>query len=441
MPRSQPLDRWTDQVRTAFPDLSRPQATVLALYSFGMILAQRCGLHSVVTALVPVLGASFHTVRSRLQEFYQPAAAKSGRRRDELDVTTCFAPLLAWILQGWRSTHLALALDATSLGDRFTVLSIGLVYRGQAIPVAWKVLPANIPHPWGPEWRALVRAFAGTVPAGYTVLVMTDRALYSRRLYGEIQALGWHPVMRITKLSKFRKRGSKRAIPVTALAPRPGCRWQGRGTAFPKHPERRLECTPMACWEEGDDEPWFLVTDLEPDQAESLWYGMRSWIEGGYKLLKSGGWQWQATRMADPDRVERLWLVLAVATCYLLAMGGEADEEAFASATVTEPVSPSAEAATTGPRPAATGPGKARRRRRGASERQTATGEPRRRRSGTKERLVSVFRQGLAVLVSVLIAGHALPKPSWEPEAWSELRCGITASQQPQTPVPKNPSQ
>ena len=53
MPRSQPSDRWTDQVRTAFPDLSRPQATVLALYSFGMFLAQRCGLSSVVTALVP----------------------------------------------------------------------------------------------------------------------------------------------------------------------------------------------------------------------------------------------------------------------------------------------------------------------------------------------------------------------------------------------------
>jgi hypothetical protein len=253
--------------------------------------------------------------------------------------------------------------------------------------------------------------------------------------------LGWHPVMRITKLSKFRTGRSKRSIPVTALVPRPGTRWQGRGTAFPKKPERRLECTLMACWEEGYDEPWFLVTDLAADRAEGLWYGMRSWIEGGYKLLKSGGWQWQATRMTQPDRVERLWLVLAVATCSVLAMGGQADEEVFASATLTEPVSPSGEPAS-GPKPASRGPGKARPRRRSASPRQTVTRQPRRRRSGTKERLVSVFRQGLAVLVSVLIAGHALPKPSWKPEAWLELRCGlITASQQPLTPIPKNPSQ
>jgi hypothetical protein len=425
----------------AFPNLSRPQATVLALYSFGMILAQRCGLSSVVTALVPVLYLSYHTIRSRLQEFYQPADAKSGRQRDDLDVTACFAPLLAWILQGWQSTSLALALDATSLGDRFTVLSISIVYRGQAIPVAWKVLHANLPHPWKPEWIALLRLVSGLVPSGYTVIVMTDRGLYARWLYQEIVGLGWHPVMRITKLSKFRKGRSKRSLPVTELVPQVGCRWQGRGAAFPKKPERRLECTLLACWEEGCDEPWFLVTDLAPDQAESLWYGMRSWIEGGFKLFKSGGWQWQLTRMTEPDRVERLWLVLAVATCYVLAVGGEADEEVFASATVTEPVSPSAEPAR-GPKPTSPGPGKARRRQRSASPRETAPRQPRHRRTGTKERLVSVFRQGLAVLVSILIAGHVLTKPSWKPEAWLELRCGITtAEQQPLTPIPKNPSQ
>lgn len=411
-----PLDQWIGQVADAFPKLSRPQAKVLALYSFGMFLAQRCGLNSVVTVLVPLMSVGFKTLRSRLQEFYQPAAAKSGRHRAQLDVTTCFAPLLAWILRDWQSTRLAVALDATSLGDRLTVLSIAVVYRGEAIPVAWKVLPANVPHPWKPEWRALVRSFAGLVPAGYTVIVMTDRALYARWLYREIQSLGWHPVMRITKLSKFRERGSAQAVPVTTLVPQPGRRWQGRGLAFPKKPERRLDCTLMACWEKGYEEPWFLVTDLDPDQAEALWYGMRSWIEGGYKLLKSGGWEWQATRMEQPDRVQRLWLVLAVATRYVLAVGGEADEAQFADATVPEPVE-------------------------AARDRRASGRQPQRRRTGTKQRLVSIFRQGLAVLFSVLISGHQLPQPSWRPESWLEIRSGIKASpDQPPTPIPKNPS-
>jgi hypothetical protein len=49
MTRLQPLDDWTRQVADAFPELSRPQATVLALYSFGMFLAQRCELNSVLS--------------------------------------------------------------------------------------------------------------------------------------------------------------------------------------------------------------------------------------------------------------------------------------------------------------------------------------------------------------------------------------------------------
>ena len=226
--------------------------------------------------------------------------------------------------------------------------------------------------------------------------------------------------MRITKQSKFRERGSRRAVTVTDLAPQPGCRWQGRGTAFPRHAERRLDCTLMACWEEGYEEPWFLVTDLAPEEAEALWYGMRSWIEGGYKLLKSGGWEWQATRMTDPGRAERLWLVLAVATLYVVAIGGEADEAEFADATAPEPADQSARS-NPGRRPARGG----RRRTGDAAERPVRAREPRRRPSGTKRRLVGIFAQGLAVLVSLLVGGHELPRPSWRPEAWLEIRAEV----------------
>jgi hypothetical protein len=428
MPRQTPVYAWVEQVVTVFPHLSRPQATVLALYSFGAILAQRCGLNSVATALVPLLGVKFLTIRSRLSEFYQPATAKSGAARRQLDVTACFAPLLAWVLKGWPATRLALALDATDLGARFTVLSLSVVYRGSAIPVAWKVLPANVHHAWKPEWIALLRSFSQRLPPGWTVILMTDRALYARWMFQEIVALGWHPLLRITRMSKFRTAGSKADRPVTAFAPKPGCRWQGRGVAFPRKPQRRLPCTLLACWEPGHDEAWFVVTDLDPDRCEGLWYGMRSWIEQGFKLLKRGGWQWQASRMTDPERAARLWLVLAVATRSVLAVGGQADADEPAVETIPEP-SPT--------RPA--------RRRPTEPERQAASPHvrppaPRRRATGTKQRLVSVFRQGLAALVSILIAGHPLQAPHWKPEPWLEIRAENTRpAPQPPTPIPKNP--
>src|SRR5271166_5214282 len=233
MSRHTPLYSWIGQVASAFPSLSRPQATVLALYSFGAILAHRCGLNSVAVTLTALMDVGNSSIGSRLQEFYQPASAKSGTQRRELDVTTCFAPLLTWTLKGWPSNRLALALDATSLGDRFTVLSISVVYRGSASPVAWKIVRANVPHAWKPEWIALLRLFQTLVPAGWTVIVMSDRGLYARWLFQEIVALGWHPLMRITRTGKFRKTGSRSSLPVTAFVSKTGQRWQGRGVAFP----------------------------------------------------------------------------------------------------------------------------------------------------------------------------------------------------------------
>jgi hypothetical protein len=68
-----------------------------------------------------------------------------------------------------------------------------------------------------------------------------------------------------------------------------------------------------------------VLTDLEPEQATVAWYGMRRWIEAGFKSIKRGGWHWHQTKMVDPDRAERLWLAIAVATLWVVSVGGEAD--------------------------------------------------------------------------------------------------------------------
>ena len=61
---------------------------------------------------------------------------------------------------------MAIAMAATSLGDLFVVLAISVVYRGCAMPVAWKVLKAEEKHAGKPEWQALLKRFQGLVPKG-----------------------------------------------------------------------------------------------------------------------------------------------------------------------------------------------------------------------------------------------------------------------------------
>jgi hypothetical protein len=145
--RPRALSAWTAELASAFPHLSKPQSKVLAEYSLGMVLAGRCGLSCTAFALSRWLGETFDAVRERLRDWYCGAADKSGSsrggRRREVGVDACFSPLLAWVLRDWRGPDLAVALDATTLGERFVVLEAAVLYRGCAVPVAWAVLPAT----------------------------------------------------------------------------------------------------------------------------------------------------------------------------------------------------------------------------------------------------------------------------------------------------------
>jgi hypothetical protein len=324
MPRPEPLYQWADRVATRFADLPRPTAFVLALWAFGMVLAHACTLSAVALHLACLLGRPVNTVRQRLREFYKPAAKKAGRHRTELDPAACCAPLVRWVTAGWADRRVALALDVTNLADRFHVLACAVCYRGCAVPVAWAVLPGGQKGQWHPHWVALLDRVAVALGPGWQVVVLTDRGLESARLFRAITGHGWHPVMRAKAAGKFRPAGWHRFYPLGWFAARPARRFAAAGVAYTGE---RLPCTLLACRAAGADEPWLLLTDLGPGAADPCWYAFRSWVEQGFKVLKAGGWDWGRTRVTAPDRAARQWVALAVATLWLVEVGGLAEAE------------------------------------------------------------------------------------------------------------------
>lgn len=89
----------------------------------------------------------------------------------------------------------------------------------------------------------------------------------------------------------------------------------------------RLTCTLLMHWEAGYEAPWAVLTDLAPEEAEVSWYGMRTWIETGFKDFKRGLWGWHRSKMVDANRVERLWLAMAVAQVWTVSIGCQAEEK------------------------------------------------------------------------------------------------------------------
>lgn len=351
MSRPLELSAWVDCVSTHLPGLRTPQATVLALWSFGTAVIGRCGRTSVSCFLAGVLHRNEHAVDQQLREWSCEAEAKRGTHRQAVEVQACFAPLLRWVLSLWPATdrHLALALDATTLGQRFTILALCVLYDHTALPIAWVVLPAAQPGAWKKHWLALLRHVRDGVPPDWTVLVMADRGLYAPWLFRAVRRQGWHPFLRLNTGGSYRPRRQHAWQPLAGVVPQPGTRWKGAVVCFKR---QAVRSTLVARWETGYAEPWLILTDLAPEQAEAAWYAWRTWIECSFKTLKRGVWQWQATRMTDPQRASRLWLVLALATLWTISVGSAAEATAPVSPLSALPPSPPARpVAARSPRP------------------------------------------------------------------------------------------
>ena len=98
--------------------------------------------------------------------------------------------------------------------------------------------------------------------------------------------------------------------------------------------------------------------------------------------MKRGGWDWQQTKMSDPARASRLWLVMAVATFAVVRAGGMAPSglEALEWDGVPD----------------------------------LAPLRPR----GTRPRLLSCFRRGLVRLLVALVQGRRWPRGRLLPVPW-----------------------
>jgi hypothetical protein len=391
MSRHPQVYAWSQEITTRLPSLSPALAGVLALWSVGMVLARRCGLDSVTTHVAAVLGQSFDTVRQRLREFYQEAGAKRGVKRKDFAVGACFAPLLTWVLSFWTNKRLALALDVTNLGSRFHGLCISVLYGGIGIPVAWKILVGNQPEAWHPHWCELLGRLKAAVDQDWQVVVLSDRGLESPRLFAAIVELGWHPLMRVKAGGKFRPNGWRNWYWMRDFVRRPGGRFAMVGAAYKGEP---MNCTLLACWDEGHEEPWLLLTDLSASAGNPCWYAWRAWIEQGFKVTKSAGLNWQNTRMTRADRAERQFLAIAVTTLWLVAVGAEVERRA--------------EIETIGPLRWPQG------------DTANAADRPRR---------IRLFVLGAAAVLAALVNHQCMPHGKFSPEAWPEATDVSTISE------------
>jgi hypothetical protein len=221
---------------------------------------------------------------------------------------------------------------------------LALRWHGRAVPLIWQSWTADQP---GQQWtRAIPRlcaAVAAVLPAGVEPVLLVDRGLGTAGLARTARRLGWHYLFRVHRRTRVRlPDGTVRTLGSLVQAAPPGesptarrrreqagcidgaavgAARRKRGGTWVSDWDAALPTNVVALANPDDpDDPWLLLTDLPASPARCREYRRRTQEEALFRDLKSFGWQWQDSRLQLPDRVDRLLLVLALATLWIHAL-------------------------------------------------------------------------------------------------------------------------
>jgi hypothetical protein len=235
-----------------------------------------------------------------------------------IEVHPFYAPLITQALGEWGLATLYVALDTTLLWNEYCVVRLSLVYRGRAVPLVWQVLRHESSSVAHEVYEALLAAVPPLLPRGVKVVLLADRGFADTELMEQLRGLGWHFRIRVKGSFWVTRRGQ---IPCKI-----GDFTLARGRAMFLHnvaiTEKRFGPISLALARQTHTgEVWYVVSDEPTAVYTFVEYGWRFDIEENFLDDKSNGFQLESSRLRDAKAVERLCVVLAVATLYLVAQG------------------------------------------------------------------------------------------------------------------------
>lgn len=335
MSRTQTVQDCDQMIAALLPTVPRPEQKTLAAVTCGVVMSKATTL-SLASGGIP--GSA--TNPSKLRRVQRLLA------NERLRVDEAQQRVAAHVLAGRRG-RVELLLDSTFTGitARSTgteTLTLSCAWHGRCLPLCWRSRRRGkgATPPWRTVIAQLFARVAPLLPAGTQVVVMADRGLVGRPLLDQIRARGWHYLLRCERTAVIRLPDGT-CCPLADLVPSPGApsrcltgvqifarrtklgqdqRHQaGQGTWY-RNWTHAITTNVVAVWRPGDKDPWLLLTDLPAQLTRCTEYRRRTWEEEGFRDWKSSGWNWQKSRVRHPDRVDRLLLVLALATLWMAAL-------------------------------------------------------------------------------------------------------------------------
>lgn len=278
----------------------------------GILQAKTVALSQIATHLPhPTLAESRVTlIRRWLMNFH-------------VDVWAFYQPILATVMQGWRTTKVYVVLDGVMVfGDRWQIFRLSLAHGCRAVPLVWAVLPGTGLAQAERLETMLSRAAHFLQPRVQQVVFLADRGFRDCDWAALCQKLRWNYVIRVPH-NTYVKLASGPLCRIDALRVEPGQRRYFTNVGLTQATKWYANLT--VTWTDGDaqhpPERLAVISNQAAGAVRLRDYARRMSIEQSFRDDKSGGFDLAHTRLQHAERLERLLLAVAIATLWCHELG------------------------------------------------------------------------------------------------------------------------
>jgi hypothetical protein len=288
--------------------LDRRHRKTLAWMMVGLICSKTVSLG----AWTPFVFSQAQYAQSLVRRFSRWLA------NNRITVEPLYGPLIAKAVVGWVDKRMYVALDTSMLWNTYCLIRLSVIYRGRAVPLVWRVIEHGSAAVSFETYQDLLNESKRRLPFACKVVFLADRGFADTQLMGHLRGLGWHFRIRI-KSTVWIYPSHLAPFQVGEIALQPGhmsC-WQ-EVSLTDKHfgPVHLAVARPL-----GSDEYWYVVSDEAAELKTLEEYGLRFDIEENFLDDKSNGFQLESSLIRSAKALERLCLVLAMTTLYLVSVG------------------------------------------------------------------------------------------------------------------------
>jgi hypothetical protein len=230
-----------------------------------------------------------------------------------------FLPYADLLLTQLALETLVLVMDGSVVGRDCTALMIHVLYKGRALPLAWRVRQGPKGH-FPEEWHiALIELMRACLPEGTQVVFLGDGEFDGTALQATLNEAGWYYVCRTAQSTVATWEGETFRLDTLGACSKPGTLIALQEVQFTHDAYGPVMV--LSCWAKGYQKPLYLVSNMASAEEACRYYQKRFRIETFFSDQKSRGFNIQKSHIADPQRLSRLLMAACLAYIWIVYLG------------------------------------------------------------------------------------------------------------------------